>query len=65
MLCNHVTQLAGLISAAGFYSRLMTVKLTLIWIFSDEASAQTCFLPKVTGTGALLIQFMHDILLMT
>jgi hypothetical protein len=38
MLCNHVTRLAELISAAGFCSQFMTVKLTLIWLFlPDEA----------------------------
>jgi hypothetical protein len=38
MLCNHVTRLAGLISATGLYSQSMTEKLILVWlIFSDEA----------------------------
>jgi hypothetical protein len=38
MICYHVTQLTGLISATGFCNQLMTVKLNPIELFSsDEA----------------------------
>jgi hypothetical protein len=36
MLCNHMTQLEGLISAAGFCSQFMMVKQTFIWLFFSD-----------------------------
>jgi hypothetical protein len=36
MLCSNATWLAGFISVAGFCSYFMTVKLALVWLFSDE-----------------------------
>jgi hypothetical protein len=37
MLCNHVTRIAGLISATAFCNQFMTMKLILIWLsFSGE-----------------------------
>jgi hypothetical protein len=57
MLCNHVTKLGRFISASGFCTQLMMVKVILIWLLfwrSGVSFAQT-FRQKIIGTGVPLI----------